>query len=54
MDSSGLNKWTCGERKRGPGWASWEEVGSSKLTILIVDDPFEVSFIEDFFVLGDA
>ena len=27
---------------------------SSKLTILIIDDPFEVSFIEDFFVLGDA
>jgi hypothetical protein len=29
-------------------------VGSSKLTILVVDDPFEVSFIEDFFVFGDA
>ena len=29
-------------------------MGSSKLTILIVDDPFEVSFIEDFFVFGDA
>ena len=29
-------------------------MGSSKLTILIVDDPFEISFVEDFFVFSDA
>ena len=35
----------------GPLGKKWV---SSKLTILIVDDPFEISFIEDFFVFGDA
>ena len=29
-------------------------MGSSKLPILIVDDSFEVSFIEDFFVFSDG
>ncbi len=31
-----------------------EKVRSIKLTVLVVDDPFEVSFIEDLFVFGGA
>jgi len=54
MDRNGLNKWKWGERKRGPGRASGEEVGSIKLTVLIVDDAFEVGFIEDLFVFSGA
>ncbi len=31
-----------------------KKVGSVELTIKVVDDPFEVSFIEDLFAFGDA